>query len=383
MTIEDFKDRYKYDPEKDLLGSGGFAKVYKAYDAVMKRDVALKFYYGDLSEKYGVLAELKKVIRFNHPNLIRYYDATLLEAPNAYDSRAKVQVGVLEYANAGDFNDFMKTFPSLKQINKVAKGILYGLAHLHENGVVHRDIKPQNLLLSKRNGEWIAKIADFGLAKRIEHQSAASSQLLGTMEYMAPEQFDPRKYGINGKLSTNVDLWSFGVILYEMFTGEPAFGSRTEGISHEQLMLGIMQKDIYTGLDNIEQPYRFMIERCLEKNAAERVRSAQELIDILEGKDEVLHTPRSSGKSRGSGKGSNLLSKSQKRWLFLGNLLLSPILGVILYFAWKRKYVRKAGQALGIAWWSLAAWLALLLSVVLGMIAMEANLLNKLMELGG
>ena len=379
MTLKEFRQRYKYNPETDTLGEGGFAKVYKAYDTLMKRTVALKFYRGDFGDKYSVLAEIKRSMSFNHPNLIRYYDAIQIQAPTGYDASNMLQVGIMEYANSGDLNDFMKTFPSMENIKRVVGGILKGLAYLHEHGVVHRDIKPQNLLVNKEeDGTWVSKIADFGLAKKLSEQKELSSQLLGTMEYMAPEQFNPEKYGIRGLLGTNIDLWGLGVILFETFTGELPFGSRTDGDSHEQVMYNIMRKNLGEGLEDVVQPYRSIIQWCLVKNANQRAQTANDLLALLEGKEEVLQ--RVKIHTNAITNSQITLNEDHKRLLFIGNIVLSPLLGVFLFFIWKGKYPQKARQTLNLAWWSLAAWLGLLLVIVIGMIFLETSLSEQFLQ---
>lgn len=286
MNLTEFRKHYQYDPIYDKIGEGGFAKVYKARDVYYRRDVALKFYFGSLGDRYSVQAELDKVVRLQHPNLVQYYGVETIDAPED-DWRAndgKVQVGIMEYANGGDLDDFMTTFPSMAVIQQVVREILDGLAYLHDNGIIHRDIKPQNILMHKKSrGGVVVKIADFGLARQTqdEHQS---SKLLGTVEYIAPEQLDVAKYGIDGKLSTNVDLWGLGIILAEIFTGEPPFGSRAEGVSHEQVMFNILKSAPNSHIAQVEQPYRDMIYWCLRKHAGERAKSAHELIALLEGR---------------------------------------------------------------------------------------------------
>lgn len=357
MTLEEFRQRYQYDVTKDKLGEGGFSKVYKAYDTLMKRDVALKFYYGDASERYGVMEELKKVLTFKSPNLVRYYDAVVLDAPTMFDENAKAQIGIMEYANSGDLNDFMKTYPSLDELGKVVEGILEGLDYLHNKEVVHRDIKPQNILLHKVDNEWIPKIADFGLAKRITAYGDQSSKLLGTMEYMAPEQFDSNKYGINGQIGTNVDIWSFGIILFEMFTGELPFGGRNTGATHEQVMFNIMQKDIGKEIDIIDEPYKSIVKLCLVKKATKRAGSARQLIEILHGKAPakvpiVEPTVESLLEHE-----LNLVSKCL---LFAFSLLLTPLFGLILYGTWLNYPRKRAQQALKVIAVAFVVWLLLL-----------------------
>jgi serine/threonine protein kinase len=284
MNLTEFRKRYRYDPSYDKIGEGGFAKVYKARDMYYNRDVALKFYYGSLGDRYSVQAELDKVVRLDHPNLIKYYGVETLDAPEE-DWRAndgKVQVGIMEYANGGDLDDFMTSFPTIEAIQKIAREILEALAYLHDNHIIHRDIKPQNILMHKNGNTWTVKIADFGLARQTE-DSHLSSKLLGTVEYIAPEQLDVAQFGINGKLSTNVDLWGLGIILAEIFTGETPFGSRAEGVSHEQVMFNVLKKDSSVSLQNVVQPYRDMINWCLRKHATERVQSAHDLLAMLDG----------------------------------------------------------------------------------------------------
>lgn len=278
-------DRYSFDPNADLIGKGGFAKVYRAYDLVRKRTVALKFYTGMESDKYDIISEINRMEDIVHPNLIRYYDATVLQSTNALGEKEHIQIGIMEYANAGDIGSFFRQKRSLKVVHGVIADILRGLQFLHMQDIAHRDLKPKNILLSTKDEGVIAKIADFGISKRIgAEEETMSSQLLGSVEYMAPEQFAPAVYGINGKYDTNADLWSLGIIIYEIFTGKLPFGSRTQGITYEQILNNILFQDLEVNYDNIPEPYATVIRRCLVKKAAQRVRQAEELLDILEGR---------------------------------------------------------------------------------------------------
>ena len=280
-----FRERYKFDSSKDLIGKGGFARVYKAYDTVRKRVVALKFYHGSVSEKYDILSEINRVDDIVHPNLVRYYDATVIESTNAIGEVDKLQIGIMEFANAGDIGLFFKEKRSPKVTKNIIRGILKGLQYLHLNDIIHRDLKPKNILLSKEAGEVVAKIADFGISKKIGTEDAGtSSQLLGSVEYMSPEQFAPAVYGIDSQLDTNVDLWSFGIILYEIFTKRLPFGSRTKGINYEQILNNILFQDLEIDYNAVPEPYNIILRRCLEKHADKRARQAEELLDILDGK---------------------------------------------------------------------------------------------------
>ncbi len=282
-----FRERYKFDPKTDLIGKGGFSKVYKAHDAIRRRDVALKFYNGTWSEKYDIIGEIIRMGDLVHSNIIRYYDATIIESTNAIGEVEQIQVGIMEYANAGDITKLFKDKPQAT-IKLVIKGILEGLRYLHEQEIAHRDMKPKNILLHKDEKDTLLpKIADFGISKKMNVSESASTQLLGSIEYMAPEQFNPTKYGTNGKAQTNLDLWSLGIIIYELFTQNTPFGNRSTGLSNEEILSNILFKDIIIEYGRLEEPYQTMVRRCLVKDATKRVQTAQELLDILEKKISV------------------------------------------------------------------------------------------------
>lgn len=279
-----FKARYKFDAEKDLIGKGGFARVFKAFDTVRNRTVALKFYHGIESDKYDIINEINRMDDIVHPNLIRYYDADIIEGMNAYGEKEKIQVGIMEYANAGDLSMLFKHQQSPELIKNIVMDILKGLQFLHMNNIIHRDLKPKNILLSKTGNDLVAKIADFGISKRMGmDDSTASSQLLGSVEYMAPEQFAPAVYGYDGKIDTNTDLWSFGIIVYEIFALQLPFGSRTKGITYEQILNNILFKELEVDYSLVPEPYRSVLQRCLVKQASKRAKQAEELIDIMNG----------------------------------------------------------------------------------------------------
>lgn len=356
MTYEEFRNRFQYTPEKDLIGKGGFSKVYKAFDEQEKRWVALKFYEGTIGDKYGIREELNKVIHLAHPNLVRYYDAVSIQKPNVYDEEASMQVGIMEYVNGGDFNHFMKRLPEIHTIHTVLQDILKGLQHLHDNGIIHRDIKPQNLLLHYEGGQWTCKIADFGLAKELDNQQQ-SSRLLGTVEYMAPEQFNLNKFSQGGQLKQNVDLWSLGVILHEVFTGDLPFGGTNEGLSHQQVMFNIMEKELPDTLADTMEPYRSVIKRCLDKNAATRVQNAADLLGLLGGNmPQVMISHETDLESKDIPKETFSMSR---RKLFFYNLIFTPLFGFATFFMYRKKTLDNGTSILKTTLFAYLIWIVL------------------------
>jgi serine/threonine protein kinase/formylglycine-generating enzyme required for sulfatase activity len=277
----EFQKRYEFNPKTDLLGKGGFSRVYKATDTLLDRTVALKFFTADASTKYQILSEIKKVIRFEHQNLCKYYDVALLSSENMLGEAESIEVGIMEYLDSGDFRTFVSIHP--EHIDKLLIDILKGLAYLHKRGIVHRDLKPQNILIKMEDDEPIAKITDFGISKVLKADDKNSTTLMGTIEYMAPEQFNPKRYGVGGRITTNLDLWSFGLLVYEMMTHQKLFGSRSTGVSAEQVMSNILGDLPALQSSSLTGKYKEIVDRCLVKDASQRVQNATELIAILEG----------------------------------------------------------------------------------------------------
>lgn len=295
-----FQERYQYNPQTDLLGKGGFARVYKAHDVLLKREVAIKVFPSGDKEKYSVIEEISKAIGLQHPSLLRYYDVALVATTNSFGEKENLQIGVMELANYGDLKGFIKNNPNSPFINTLLIQVLEGLSYLHSKGIIHRDLKPQNILLVKDESGLQAKISDFGISKDMGSSGESSSAVLGTIEYMAPEQFNPVKYGMGAKISTNLDLWSFGIMVYELFTGGSLFGRRSANITSEHIMNAILSTSerIPADVAKLAEPYQSVVRKCLVADANLRVKEAKELISILMngtttdgGETEVFHFP--------------------------------------------------------------------------------------------
>jgi serine/threonine protein kinase len=283
MTDKDFFDRFVYDSEKDILGSGGFGTVYKAYDKFEKKYVAIKIsQVKDIFGKFTLLNEVELSRKIDHhTNVARYEFGLRVTQPFLID------YAVMDYYEDGNLDHVLKKKQgklSEEERYDIVDGILEGLKHLHTEGVIHRDIKLANILMHKTRGDqWRPKIADFGLSRLMDSMdSSVSNSAIGiTIAYAAPEQIE------NHPIKKNVDLWAFGVILYRLMTGRLPFAA-AKGADPTSANLEMSRKivmvDLPAEIAHIQQPYQYIIRRCLVKSTTERVQSAEELLGILKGK---------------------------------------------------------------------------------------------------
>lgn len=275
----DFQTRYQYHPTTDLLSKGSFSRVFKAHDMLLDRDVALKVFNVEVSAKRDLAIEIKKAITLDHTNLCRYYDAAFVESSNALNEPEKHLVAVSEYINGGELISYCKAHP--ESLDKLLVDVLQGLAFLHKNNIVHRKLTPQNILVKNTTYGPVATIIDFGISNYRAEQYSISLPRMNTLEYMAPEQLIPQKYGINGHIGTNLDLWSFGVIVYELAT----FGLKLfpTGDTEETMASILNDEQASLKLSELSEPYRKIAQSCLVKDASKRAQRAGELIEMLNG----------------------------------------------------------------------------------------------------
>ncbi|HKH71368.1 MAG TPA: protein kinase [Vicinamibacterales bacterium] len=241
------------------LGSGGMGEVYAARDTRLDRRVAIKISKAQFSERFE--REARAVAALNHPHICQLYDV----GPNY------LVMELVEGTPVGPVAD-------LRQLLELAAQIADGLAAAHAVGIVHRDIKPSNLLVTSSGH---VKILDFGLATVMPTSTAASDvtrgavvteagTLIGTAAYMSPEQ------ARGEALDARTDLWSFGVVLYEMSTAARPFEGRTSAVVFEELLsktpLAVRQRNAKIPAD-LER----VIERLLEKDRETRYQSAADV----------------------------------------------------------------------------------------------------------
>jgi serine/threonine protein kinase len=186
------------------LGHGGMAEVYLAYDEELRRKVAVKVLAGDGSFRERFLREARFSGRLSHPNVVRVYDA------GESDGRPFI---VMEYVPGRTVGDCGKL--SADEAVPLMLQACAGLQHAHDAGLVHRDVKPENLLL---RDDGVLKITDFGIARALESTRLTQvGTVLGTAAYLAPEQ------AAGEEVTAAADIYSLGAVLYELLTGRPPF----------------------------------------------------------------------------------------------------------------------------------------------------------------
>lgn len=292
VSLQNFIADYKFDKNNDFLGKGAYGETYQAFSRVRGKKVAIKF-FRNREEEEASSDEIAKAINLEHPNLIRYY--------YVFDIRhvtgRKEQVGIMEFADGGSMLELINKPIDLAQLQVFVKDILEGLYFLEQNRVVHSDVKLENILLAydRNQRRYVAKLADFGLAKTFALTMNADATtkdngiVSGTPAYMAPEMFDDR-YALQNKkgeavVKYNADLWAVGVLIYALFNQKFPFGTASDVATTRTVKKKILNKSISEAeLAQIPMPFRTIAAQCLVKNAKERVKSAKDLMALLERK---------------------------------------------------------------------------------------------------
>jgi eukaryotic-like serine/threonine-protein kinase len=262
-----FAERYQI---VALLGRGGMGEVYRADDLRLGQTVALKFLPGALTGDPGRLerfyAEVRLAREVSHPNVCRVYDV------GEAGGRSYL---AMEYVDGEDLASLLRRIGRLPEDKavEVARQLCAGLAAVHDRGVLHRDLKPANVML---DGHGRVRLTDFGLAAAAAE--AKGSDLSGTPQYMAPEQFALRPPSVRS------DLYALGLVLYELFTGKPAVA----GATFEELRRRHQQEPPTPPSrvrPDLDPAVERVILRCLEKEPQSRPASALEVAAALPGGD--------------------------------------------------------------------------------------------------
>jgi len=258
------------------LGKGGMGFVYKVFDTKIQEDVALKVLKPEVAAHKDTITrfsnELKFARRITHKNVCRMHDI---------NEAAGTHFITMEYVEGEDLKSVIKRLGKLKLGNvlSIALQVTDGLAEAHSLGIVHRDLKPQNIMIDK---EGNAKIMDFGIARSEEHKGlTAEGMVIGTPDYMSPEQVDGKK------ADQRADIYSLGVILYEMVTGKvPFFGDTAFSVALKHK--SEEPKDPRQADPQLPEGMARAILRCMEKDRNRRYQSAEELLAVLMAVEETL-----------------------------------------------------------------------------------------------
>jgi eukaryotic-like serine/threonine-protein kinase len=255
---------------RDPLGGGGMAEVFLAHDEVLERDLAVKILREEYASDEGFVErfrrEAQSAASLNHPNIVTIYDWGRSEDGGCYM--------VMEYAPGGTLKDRILEDGALppRTAAEITSQIAGALKVAHECGVVHRDVKPQNVLLTA-SGD--VKVADFGIAQAAFSASFSQTSLvLGTPSYMSPEQAlgeppDPRS-----------DLYSLGVVLYEMLTGEVPYEADTPVTIAMKHVIEPPRAPREANPD-VPEGISILTQKLLAKDPAARYESAAQLIEDL------------------------------------------------------------------------------------------------------
>ena len=258
-------NRYKI---LDHLGTGGMATVWLGYDTILDRQVAIKTFKIDANDEDAVKRfnrEAKAVTSLSHPNIVSIYDV---------ENEGEFYYLILEYVEGMTLKDYMIKNPRIpiETIVHIAKQISAGLSHAHQNGIIHRDIKPQNILMKE---DLTCKITDFGIARAYGDTTLTqTNQMLGTVYYLSPEQ-------ARGNVATaQSDIYSLGILIFEMITGQIPFkGESAVAIALKHLQEELPEIDKYR--ENVPQSVKNIVLQATMKNPNERYISSKELVEDL------------------------------------------------------------------------------------------------------
>ena len=270
------------------LGKGAMGIVYEGFDPLIERTVAIKTILPQqlqADEAAQVLARFKREAqaagRLNHPGIVAVYDYgeavvdedhTMVAGEAAQQARQRVAYIAMEFVKGKELREFFEANErfALKDVDRLMGEILDALAHAHANGVVHRDMKPANLIVL---ADGKVKVADFGIARVEKSELTQVGTVMGTPAYMSPEQF------MGQPVDGRSDIFSCGVILYQFLTGEKPFTGNSTTIMYKVLH----EEPLAPSLLNVALPAAFdaVVKKAMAKNPDERYQTAQEFAQAI------------------------------------------------------------------------------------------------------
>jgi serine/threonine protein kinase/tetratricopeptide (TPR) repeat protein len=324
------------------IGAGGMGEVYRARDARLHRDVAIKVlptsFSADPDRLRRFEGEARAASALNHPNILTIHDIgtdqgapyLVSELLQGESLRDRLQSGALKSGTAVDF----------------AKQVAQGLAAAHKQGIVHRDLKPENLFVLE---DGRVKILDFGLAKLTRPESSVSDEshalttpaetepgvVMGTLGYMSPEQLRSQP------TDHRSDIFSLGAILYEMLAGRRAF-SRSTPVDTISAVLNEEPAELSKTVEGLSPGLERIVGRCLEKNPETRFQSARDLAFALNESGALPSASQAIAAPSAPGQSTNLSRR------FAIGLLAAAAVGLVIFITartgWLRPWMAKAGE---------------------------------------
>lgn len=328
------------------VGAGGMGRVYEATQVDLGRRVALKVMSAEyriweprLELRFG--QEVYALAQLSHPNIVTIYDFGSTPNGDLY-----IAMEMLDGCTLFEVLQEERTL-SLDRATRIAVSLCKALAHTHRSGILHRDLKPKNIMiLDNGEEEELVKVLDFGLAKSLRPEDegitlagSERASFLGTPRYMAPEQIRKEQ------LDARSDIYSIGVLLFEMLSGKPPFAGESdwETISRQLRFPAPTLAEVGVQAGAIST----VVERCLQRNREDRFGSAEELLRAIRTASDLEHTsnafimppPRRPPRRTSGGRTSRLA------YLALANLILFSTVGALTYFelwpsapfAWRSK----------------------------------------------
>ena len=258
------------------ISQGGMATVWQARDDVLARPVAIKVLHPHLSQDEGFLERFRRealaAARLTHPNIVSIYDTGTEEAP---DDEPDLQYIVMEHCSRGTLEDLLRSegAQSPERVASIGISICEALAYAHRHGIVHRDVKPGNVLIAN---DGSLKVADFGIAKAAfaKKDITTTGSILGTVTYLSPEQ------GRGEEPDHRSDLYGLGVVLYELTVGRPPFSGETQ-IATAMMHIKDPPPSLRSIRAGVPRPLEAVVMKALAKDPDDRFASAEEMARAL------------------------------------------------------------------------------------------------------